>query len=142
MTPVRRTMLVALLAALGIVLAAAITWGTSQLVRQHIGLSSEPLTAGRSLLPPLASERSRTTSTRRRTTPAPSTTPTSTTPTAPSTTTPTAPTTTAPPAYTPPTTTTSPSEQPSQGVEPPAAGGERSRDGGGGDSRARSRGDD
>ncbi len=47
----RRTLLVVLAAALGIVLAAAITWGTSQLVRQHIGLASEPLTAGHRLLP-------------------------------------------------------------------------------------------
>ena len=31
---------------LGFVVAAAITWGTSQLVRQRIGLASEPLTAG------------------------------------------------------------------------------------------------
>jgi len=36
---------------LGVVVAAAITYGTSQLVRQHIGLASEPLTAGRTLLP-------------------------------------------------------------------------------------------
>ncbi|HYM55913.1 MAG TPA: hypothetical protein VES97_11160 [Solirubrobacteraceae bacterium] len=52
MSSVRRTLLVALLAVLGIALAAAITWGTSQLVRQHIGLASEPLTAGQRLLPP------------------------------------------------------------------------------------------
>ncbi len=47
----RRLVVVALLAVLGIALAAAITWGTSQLVRQHIGLSSEPISAGRRLLP-------------------------------------------------------------------------------------------
>jgi len=47
----RRTALAFLLAILGIVLAAAITWGTSQLVSQHIGLASEPLTAGSALLP-------------------------------------------------------------------------------------------
>jgi len=42
-----------LLAALaGIALAAAITLATSQLVRQHIGLASEPLGAGARLLPP------------------------------------------------------------------------------------------
>jgi hypothetical protein len=41
-------------AVLGIVLAAAITFGTSQLVRQHIGLASEPITAGRTLLAPVA----------------------------------------------------------------------------------------
>ena len=48
----RRTVLVAVVAVLGIAIAAAITWGTSQLVRQRIGLASEPLTAGRRLLPP------------------------------------------------------------------------------------------
>jgi hypothetical protein len=52
---------VALAAVLGIVLAAAITWGTSQLVRQRIGLASEPLTVGRRLLPPVASTPARTT---------------------------------------------------------------------------------
>jgi hypothetical protein len=51
MTSARRTALVLLAAVLGIALAAAITWGTSQLVRQRIGLASEPLTAGRQLLP-------------------------------------------------------------------------------------------
>jgi hypothetical protein len=51
MSSARRTALVVLAAALGIALAAAITWGTSQLVRQRIGLASEPLTAGRQLLP-------------------------------------------------------------------------------------------
>lgn len=50
----RRTALVVLAALLGIALAAAITWGTSQLVRQRIGLASEPLTAGQHLLPPAA----------------------------------------------------------------------------------------
>ena len=47
----RRIFAVALLAVLGIALAAAITWGTSQLVRQHIGLSSDPISAGRHLPP-------------------------------------------------------------------------------------------
>jgi hypothetical protein len=47
----RRAALGVLLAILGIALAAAITWGTSQLVSQRIGLASEPLTAGSSLLP-------------------------------------------------------------------------------------------
>src|ERR1017187_2448281 len=47
-------MLVAFVAVLGIAVAAAITWGTSQLVRQRIGLASEPLTAGRRLLPAAA----------------------------------------------------------------------------------------
>jgi hypothetical protein len=51
MSPLRRALAVALAALIGIVLAAAITWGTSQLVRQRIGLSSQPLTAGRRLLP-------------------------------------------------------------------------------------------
>ena len=55
MSAPRRTVLVVVLAVLGIALAAAITWGTSQLVRQRIGLASEPLTAGRRLLPPVAS---------------------------------------------------------------------------------------
>jgi nucleoid-associated protein YgaU len=48
----RRTVAVVLVAALGIALAAAITYGTSQLVRQHIGLAGEPLTAGSRLLAP------------------------------------------------------------------------------------------
>ena len=55
MSPLRRGMLVALAAVLGIAVAAAVTWGTSQLVRQRIGLASEPLTAGQRLLPPVAS---------------------------------------------------------------------------------------
>ena len=55
MSAPRRTLLVVVLAVLGIAVAAAITWGTSQLVRQRIGLASEPLTAGRRLLPPVAS---------------------------------------------------------------------------------------
>jgi hypothetical protein len=54
MSPLRRSLLVALAATLGIALAAAITWGTSQLVSQRIGLASEPLTAGRRLLAPAA----------------------------------------------------------------------------------------
>ena len=48
----RRTALVLLAALLGIAVAAAITYGTSQLVSQHIGLASEPITAGRALLAP------------------------------------------------------------------------------------------
>jgi hypothetical protein len=55
MSASRRTVLVVVVAVVGIALAAAITWGTSQLVRQHIGLASEPLTAGQRLLPPVAS---------------------------------------------------------------------------------------
>lgn len=52
MSPARKTAAVILVALFGIVLAAAVTWGTSQLVRQRIGLASEPLTAGQRLLPP------------------------------------------------------------------------------------------
>jgi hypothetical protein len=52
MSPLRRTVLVALLAVFGIALAAVITWATSQLVSQRIGLASQPLSAGRHLLPP------------------------------------------------------------------------------------------
>ncbi len=55
MSPVRRTALVLSLAVCGIALAAAITLGTSQLVRQRIGLASEPLSAGQRLLPRAAS---------------------------------------------------------------------------------------
>src|SRR6478609_2492109 len=62
MSPARKTAAVVLVALLGIVLAAAVTWGTSQLVRQRIGLASEPLTAGQRLLPPSLA---RTTPTRR-----------------------------------------------------------------------------
>lgn len=51
MTGSRRTALAVLLAILGIAFAAAVTWGTSQIVSQHIGLASEPLTAGSTLLP-------------------------------------------------------------------------------------------
>ena len=40
-----------LAAVLGVAIAAGITWATSQLVSQHIGLASEPLTAGQRLLP-------------------------------------------------------------------------------------------
>jgi hypothetical protein len=52
MSPLRRTVLVAVLAVFGIALAAVITWATSQLVSQRIGLASQPLSAGRHLLPP------------------------------------------------------------------------------------------
>lgn len=54
MSGARRALTLALVAVLGIALAAAITWGTSQLVRQRIGLASQPLTAGSRLLPPVA----------------------------------------------------------------------------------------
>ncbi|HLM85768.1 MAG TPA: hypothetical protein VK272_06235 [Solirubrobacteraceae bacterium] len=43
-----------LAALLGLVLAAGITWATSQLANQHIGISSEPISAGRRLAPPVA----------------------------------------------------------------------------------------
>ncbi len=52
MSPRRRAFLLSVLAALAIVFAAAVTWATSQLVSQRIGLSSEPPTAGLRLLPP------------------------------------------------------------------------------------------
>jgi hypothetical protein len=58
----RQTALWALVALLGIVLAAGITWATSQLTSQHIGLSSEPLSAGRRLAP--ADSATRTTTSR------------------------------------------------------------------------------
>jgi hypothetical protein len=85
MSPARRTAVVVVVALLGIALAAAITWGTSQLVRQRIGLASEPLTAGRRLLPRVArspariphpstgATRARNSSSQTRPSPAPST---------------------------------------------------------------------
>jgi hypothetical protein len=81
----RRTVLLVVVAVLGIALAAGITWGTSQLVRQRIGLAFEPLTAGRRLLPPVGrtpapaktSPRSSTTTTPPRTGSSPSPSPTS-----------------------------------------------------------------
>jgi hypothetical protein len=51
MNRARRHATVAFAAIVGIALAATITWGTSQLVSQRIGLASQPLTAGRGLLP-------------------------------------------------------------------------------------------
>jgi hypothetical protein len=77
MRALRRTAPLLLVALLGIVFAAAITLGTSQLVRQHIGLSSEPLTAGRRLLPPVTARPVQ------RATPSPSSTATPTTPSKP-----------------------------------------------------------
>lgn len=53
----RQTALWGLAALLGIVLTAGITWTTSQLTSQHIGISSEPISAGHSLAP-LVAERS------------------------------------------------------------------------------------
>lgn len=63
MRPTRHGLLVVLLALAGIALAAAITWSSSQLVRQHIGLASEPLTAGRRLLAPAPGRRTKATGT-------------------------------------------------------------------------------
>lgn len=51
MSVTRRGVAVCLLALAGIALAAGITYGTSRLVRQRIGLSSEPITAGATLTP-------------------------------------------------------------------------------------------
>src|SRR5204862_1788181 len=48
---VRRPALIIAVAVLGIAVAAGITYGTDQLVRQRIGLVSEPLTAGQRLFP-------------------------------------------------------------------------------------------
>jgi hypothetical protein len=62
MSTLRRRLLVVCVAVLGIAVAAAVTWGTSQLVRQRIGLASEPLNAGLRLLPPAAATRTTTTS--------------------------------------------------------------------------------
>jgi hypothetical protein len=53
----RKTAAMIVIALLGIVVAAGVTWGTSQLVRQRIGLASEPLTAGQRLLPPSLTRR-------------------------------------------------------------------------------------
>lgn len=47
----RHTTIWALAALLGIVLTAAITWGTSQLTSQRIGISSEPISAASGLAP-------------------------------------------------------------------------------------------
>jgi hypothetical protein len=50
----RQAALWVLAALAGIVLTAGITWATSQLTSQHIGISSEPLSAGHGLAPPVA----------------------------------------------------------------------------------------
>lgn len=47
----RQAALWTLAAILGIALTAGITWATSQLASQHIGLSSEPISAGARLAP-------------------------------------------------------------------------------------------
>lgn len=46
-----RRVLLTVAAVMGIGLAVAVTWATSQIVSQRIGLSSEPVTAGLRLLP-------------------------------------------------------------------------------------------
>ncbi len=56
----RQAALWAFAALLGIAVAAGITWATSQLTSQHIGLSSEPIAAGSRLAPPVASTPART----------------------------------------------------------------------------------
>lgn len=67
----RKTFIWLLAALLGIAITAGITWATSTLTSQHIGLSSEPLSTGRGLAPPQAEsapeeeEASSTTSTTR-----------------------------------------------------------------------------
>lgn len=48
----RQAALWLLAAVAGIVIAAGITWATSQLTSQHIGISSEPLSAAHRLAPP------------------------------------------------------------------------------------------
>ena len=53
----------------GIVLAAGISWATSQLTGQHIGLASEPITSGRRLAPPASATPSRQATKRARTAP-------------------------------------------------------------------------
>lgn len=76
----RQTAIWALAALLGIALTAAITWGTSQLTSQRIGISSEPLSAASSLAPRQVERHSvrraakaRHTGAQTQTTPAPST---------------------------------------------------------------------
>lgn len=65
----RQTALWALAALLGLVLTAGITWATSQLTSQHIGLSSEPVSGRRRLAPAVTEATTpRRTTTRKRTT--------------------------------------------------------------------------
>lgn len=52
---VRSAAVVAVLALLGLVLAAGITLAASSLTSQHVGLSGEPANAGDTLVPRLAS---------------------------------------------------------------------------------------
>lgn len=112
-----RRALVVLLALLGIVCAVAVTWATSQIVSQRIGLSSEPVTAGLRLMPARrGSGEPASTSTSRTTT---STTTVTTTTTTPS---------TAPPSTAPPSTEAQPA--PTPGATGERAGeGDRARTG-------------
>lgn len=106
-----RRAFVILVAVLGIVLAVAVTWATSQIVSQRIGLSSEPVTAGLRLLPAPRRQAGATTTTR-----------TAPPPRAPATPAP-APGTTAPVPAPAPTTGAAPEPEPGEG----RAGGEGDR---------------
>ncbi len=99
-----RVTAVVLLALLGLVLAAAVTYAASTIVSHPIGLAAEPTDIGESLGPPQATQPNtvQTTVTRTTTVQTPA-------PTPPTTTTTTTPTqTTFPPATTPNATTPSP----------------------------------
>lgn len=113
----RQTALWALAAIFGLTLAAGISWATSTLTSQHIGLASEPVTAGRRLAP---AEATRTAPAA--TTPHPSEAPRST----PATTGP-PPVTTTPPAV---TTTAAPEAREPEGREPAIEEGTGSTGGG------------
>jgi hypothetical protein len=54
----KRTVLWVLLAVLGLVVAAGVTAAASRLSSQHVGLSSEPLSAGQRLAPEARAVRS------------------------------------------------------------------------------------
>ncbi len=66
-----KTALWAMAAVLGLVLAAGMSFATSQLTSQHIGIGSEPLTAGRRLAPPPPAATRRTTTPSRTTSTSP-----------------------------------------------------------------------
>jgi hypothetical protein len=61
----RKPLMWVLAALLGIVLTAGITWASSQLTSQRIGLSSEPISAGVRLAPSLNTATHSVTTTRR-----------------------------------------------------------------------------
>lgn len=130
----RRTALVILAAVLGIAVAAAITWGTSQLVRQRIGLASEPLTVGRRLLAPAAHTPVRGPSSPRQTTT--TSTPTPTPSRAPTTSSTPIPTPGTPPAAAPEPAPESPLSKAAPAESSPF-GGSSARDGGGDSSSRR-----